>query len=722
MDEERIKVVVHHTGHFVSDDNENLKFDGERVKWSCDPELWNYFGIVASIKDLGHMDVKELWYRLGGLSVDPDRLELLTDDRGAMHMLNLTRLNDEVHLYVVHNTMEPEIIETIDWVGDVATQVEEGEVIGDGEVQREMVEGESDGEVHTEVRTEMVEGEGEGLIQVRIEMRYGDGHTEVGTKMVDGQCDAHDSEEAEVHEVEEDAEVHHVEETEVHDFELEDLGEDDDVDGSEGEDVHEAQIEDADVDDDEEVDDHIDASEESVIDVSIQCEIGTSKGNVRQDPSTPEDECSWSIDNECIDDVRGLFDNEWLSEELINGPDSGDDDDSTKIRFPTFSIPKSLKAYKWELGTYFVEKKKFTDVIRTYALSNGRSLKFIKNVKKKLRKVFDAHNCSRDFNVKLMTSKWLSERMEKTVRENPTMKVMDIREKLTKKWMARDMAKDNIEGSFKEQFRIIYDYGHELLRTNPGSTDNFISCRPIIGLDGCFLKGKYGGDGNEQMLPIAYAIVEVENKDLWTWFLELLIEDFAIYPQQWEAEMRNIKDINLEAFKYLIAIPPRRTTPKEQQQDIPSLAVFVNYEQSSKFPERSTSSSCNHNRAATIFTRLREVDDHVSSTPQFAHNLARQATIQERSPRVGTKKKCGVCKELGHNKKGCPQRPPTVEVPTAQSTEQTKVTQPPLGNAPITQESTMLPTVQCHEQPQPTQPPTTDVLITQESTMCVSDE
>ena len=36
-----------------------------------------------------------------------------------------------------------------------------------------------------------------------------------------------------------------------------------------------------------------------------------------------------------------------------------------------------------------------------------------------------------------------------------------------------------------------------------------------------------GRDANDQMLPIAYAIVEVENKDSWSWFLELLIEDLG---------------------------------------------------------------------------------------------------------------------------------------------------------------------------------------------------
>ncbi|KAL3535426.1 hypothetical protein ACH5RR_003887 [Cinchona calisaya] len=61
----------------------------------------------------------------------------------------------------------------------------------------------------------------------------------------------------------------------------------------------------------------------------------------------------------------------------------------------------------------------------------------------------------------------------------------------------------------------------------------FISgCRPVIGLDACHLKGPYGGqlmhalgsDGNNQMYPIAMAVVEAECNDSWMWFLKLMIE------------------------------------------------------------------------------------------------------------------------------------------------------------------------------------------------------
>ena len=78
-------------------------------------------------------------------------------------------------------------------------------------------------------------------------------------------------------------------------------------------------------------------------------------------------------------------------------------------------------------------------------------------------------------------------------------------------YKAKQLATKVVEGSFKDQYRIIYDYAHELIRSNPrfivkvkvedandekifvriytclkACKDNFVSCRPIIGLDGFF--------------------------------------------------------------------------------------------------------------------------------------------------------------------------------------------------------------------------------------------
>nr|AAX95176.1 transposon protein, putative, mutator sub-class [Oryza sativa Japonica Group]ABA92383.1 transposon protein, putative, Mutator sub-class [Oryza sativa Japonica Group] len=58
----------------------------------------------------------------------------------------------------------------------------------------------------------------------------------------------------------------------------------------------------------------------------------------------------------------------------------------------------------------------------------------------------------------------------------------------------------------------------------------FVNCRPVLCIDGTFLTGKYRGqiltaigvDGNNQVLPLAFAFVESENTDSWYWFLKLI--------------------------------------------------------------------------------------------------------------------------------------------------------------------------------------------------------
>ena len=63
-----------------------------------------------------------------------------------------------------------------------------------------------------------------------------------------------------------------------------------------------------------------------------------------------------------------------------------------------------------------------------------------------------------------------------------------------------------------------------------------LGCRRILALDGCFLKKPnrgeiltaVGRDGNNHIFPVAWAVVTVENKDNWSWFLELLGEDLEI--------------------------------------------------------------------------------------------------------------------------------------------------------------------------------------------------
>ncbi|CAN0845804.1 hypothetical protein LINGRAHAP2_LOCUS4210 [Linum grandiflorum] len=79
-------------------------------------------------------------------------------------------------------------------------------------------------------------------------------------------------------------------------------------------------------------------------------------------------------------------------------------------------------------------------------------------------------------------------------------------------------------------FRRIY-IGFSCLRKG------FIAgCRRFFALDGCFLKGEVPGmilsavgkDGNNQMFPIAWAVVESENRSSWGWFITILQETMGL--------------------------------------------------------------------------------------------------------------------------------------------------------------------------------------------------
>ena len=125
------------------------------------------------------------------------------------------------------------------------------------------------------------------------------------------------------------------------------------------------------------------------------------------------------------------------------------------------------------------------------------------------------------------------------------------------------MATENIQGSHKEQYKKIWDYCETLKETNVGITTLLDverpyldvtatfqrlyiclaatrtgfkdGCRPLIGLDGCFLKGSYKGyllsvisrDANDNMYPICVAIMEFECKASWSWFLFTLLKDIG---------------------------------------------------------------------------------------------------------------------------------------------------------------------------------------------------
>ncbi|GKV24507.1 hypothetical protein SLEP1_g34114 [Rubroshorea leprosula] len=116
---------------------------------------------------------------------------------------------------------------------------------------------------------------------------------------------------------------------------------------------------------------------------------------------------------------------------------------------------------------------------------------------------------------------------------------------IQKGWVhvSRDKCKLEKERIMKEvkethtkEFAQLRGYAEELLRLSPQSNVQI----DIIGVDACFLKGMFKGtilaavarDGNNQMFPIAWAVVDSESTSSWTFFFRCLADDLSNHTGQ----------------------------------------------------------------------------------------------------------------------------------------------------------------------------------------------
>ncbi|XP_078168519.1 uncharacterized protein LOC144563019 [Carex rostrata] len=127
----------------------------------------------------------------------------------------------------------------------------------------------------------------------------------------------------------------------------------------------------------------------------------------------------------------------------------------------------------------------------------------------------------------------------------------------SKAWKAKELAKAQLFGEWKESYAKLAPFLNAIQVTNPGTKvewwsestadpnvrtfkglawafapalEGFKHCRPVIGIDSTILCGKYGGsmflavsyDADGQVLPLAFAVIEVEDDESWSWFMRWL--------------------------------------------------------------------------------------------------------------------------------------------------------------------------------------------------------
>ena len=187
-----------------------------------------------------------------------------------------------------------------------------------------------------------------------------------------------------------------------------------------------------------------------------------------------------------------------------------------------------------------------------------------------IKSLIQDHKCSRNYNLgSLVNFKWIAAQYMREIIADPFMPYRKMKEDIRQKYhidvslgqcrRAKQRALFEHEGGLIEHYNKLYQYKQAILESNPGSTcvvdvdgsshfkrmyvcfkgvkDGWLAgCRKVIGLDGCFLKHTckgelltaMGRDANNQMYPIAWAVVRVENSINWSWFISLLKDDLCL--------------------------------------------------------------------------------------------------------------------------------------------------------------------------------------------------
>ncbi|XP_050217382.1 uncharacterized protein LOC126668213 [Mercurialis annua] len=225
------------------------------------------------------------------------------------------------------------------------------------------------------------------------------------------------------------------------------------------------------------------------------------------------------------------------------------------------------------VGMIFQNVAEFRKALNKYAVNRGVELTRMNQPKSGLLAKRRAVGglCYREFKVRHSTQKFLVDYFKDRITNFHHLKAKELKARAMKelkmdvteikcKRVKAELLKE-LQGDYLEEYGLLWNYREELLLTNTGSTVEVLSignnpgefgcmymcfdalkkgwkagCKPIIGLDGCFLKTickgelliTIGRDANNQIFPISWTVVRTKSKATWRWFLNHLKQDFNL--------------------------------------------------------------------------------------------------------------------------------------------------------------------------------------------------
>ncbi|RYR02676.1 hypothetical protein Ahy_B06g081474 [Arachis hypogaea] len=469
-------VTVYHHGSFGLEGGLLKYLGGETTVIDyCNEDEWSLIEVYDIVSRQGYLkkDIAAMWYKSLGGSTE-EGLRMLRTDKDAMDMANIGVREDMVELYVVHKPSDiHEEVEDVDILGSTETTMQEQACGSNGPGPIVTFEAHSARHVETNSGPTVEEvnvGEKDGNDESDEEEEGSDGSEDEDYTPKGGVDDSSDSWSF-------DSRNGYCSEDSVAEVVFGDS--DDDKEGAEG-----------------------------LVDVDIR--VGdTREAGTTETQTDAAKESRGDNDRGKEKVAAGLGDEEegYESEDFLDVPIVGDDEDDNNVakRYPLHKQLKDMSEYKWEIGTLYVSREEFKDCATAYAVHTGRGLRFdkvdLRRVKVtcvegcnwfaycgkmkneqtwQLTSCHNKHSCSRELKIGIMHAKWLSKVFLNKIAENPKIKLSTLMKKAYSKWnveltkskaaRVKQFALDELQGTYIEQYRRLYDYYHELLRSNPGST------------------------------------------------------------------------------------------------------------------------------------------------------------------------------------------------------------------------------------------------------------